>query len=311
MNNNQFTIISFYQFKDIHDPQKIQQILKELCFFLKIKGTILLAKEGINGTVAGSSSSITLITEKLIDLNFNNLQFKESLYEYMPFNRLKIKIKKEIVTFDGNNYRVNHYTAKHIKSNRWNKLIKEKNTIVIDVRNNFENKIGTFKNSINPETKSFSEFKKYIDTKLAKYKDQKIALFCTGGIRCEKASSYMLTRGFKNLFQLDGGILKYLEEISKKESLWKGECFVFDNRVSIKNELSKGTYFLCHGCRLPISSKDMESKKYEEGVSCPNCFGKLSINKLKRLRERNKQIKISKKKGIYNPYIKLTPYDYF
>ena len=310
MNNNKFTIISFYQFKKIRNSEKVQIILKDLCFFHKIKGTIILAKEGINGTIAGFDTSIRLILEKLKKIGFDNLQVKKSLYQFMPFNRLKIKVKKELVTFDGNHYNYGNYTAKHLNNKNWNKLIKNKNTLLIDVRNDFENKMGTFKNSINPKTKSFSEFKKYINTLSLKDKGKKIAMFCTGGIRCEKASSYMLNQGFKNLYQLDGGILNYLAQVPKKESLWQGECFVFDNRVSIKNGLSKGTYSLCHGCRMPINSKEKKSYKYEEGVSCSSCYNKLSSDKKKRLRERNKQIKISKKKGIYNPYIRLTTFDY-
>ena len=310
MNSDQFTIISFYQFKKIRNPEKLQIILKDFCFFHKIKGTILLANEGINGTNAGLKNSIKLLQEKLNELNFKDLEIKESLYQYMPFNRLKIKIKKEIVTFDGNHYNSLSGTAKHIDNQSWNNLIKDKNTLVIDVRNEFENKMGTFVNSLNPKTKSFSEFKKYVDSFLSKHKDKNIAMFCTGGIRCEKASSYMLTKGFKNLYQLKGGIIKYLTKIPKKESLWQGECFVFDNRVSITNGMSVGTYSLCHGCRLPINSEDKESYKYEEGVTCPNCFNKISLDKKRRLRERNKQIKISKKKGIYNPYIRLTTFDY-
>jgi len=228
----------------------------------------------------------------------------------MPFNRLKIKTKKEIVTFDGNLYDVEKSTAKHVDSFKWNKLISDQNTLVIDVRNNFEHKMGSFKNSINPKTKNFSEFKKFVNFSLNKFKDKKIAMFCTGGIRCEKASSYMLKKGFKNLYQLEGGILKYLEEVPKKKSLWKGECFVFDNRVSVKDKQMQGSYSLCHGCRYPINSKDKKSKQFEEGVRCPRCYDSLSKEKIIRLRERNKQIKISKKKGIYNPYIKLTAQDF-
>ena len=180
----------------------------------------------------------------------------------------------------------------------------------MDVRNEFEYNIGTFKNSLNPKTKNFSDFKKFVDKKLSLNKHKKIAMFCTGGIRCEKASSYMLRKGFKNLYQLKGGILQYLENIQKNKSRWEGECFVFDNRVSVKNELAIGTYELCYGCRTPISMKDRKSKKYEKGVSCIKCFNLLSNEKKKRLRERNKQIKIAKKKGIYNPYIKYTPLNF-
>ena len=310
MNNIEFTIITFYQFKKINDLEILRKVLKDFCFFNKIKGSILLAEEGINGSVAGLSKSIELLEKKLQVLGFRKLDLKKSFYKYMPFNRLKIKVKKEIVTFDGNYYDVEHQTAKHIGSQKWNKLIRDENTLVLDVRNDFEYKMGTFKNSVNPKTKSFSEFKRYINYLFNRAEKKNIAIFCTGGIRCEKASSYMLKKGLKNIFQLKGGILKYLEDISCSESLWDGECFVFDNRVSIQNEQKKGTYSLCHGCRYPISKKDTKSKKFELGVTCPRCFDKLSKDKKNKLRERNKQIKISKKRGLYNPYIKITPSDF-
>ena len=217
MNNTEFTIITFYQFKKTHNLEKINNILKNLCFFNKIRGTILIAKEGINGTVAGLDNAINLFQNNLKEFGFKNLQIKKISNKYMPFNRLKIKIKKEIVTFDGNLYDVEKFTANHVNSHKWNKLISDKNTMVIDVRNNFEYEMGTFKNSTNPKTKNFSEFKKFVNFSLNKFKDKKIAMFCTGGIRCEKASSYMLKKGFKNLYQLEGGILKYLEEVPKKK----------------------------------------------------------------------------------------------
>tara|TARA_Y100000590_G_scaffold256415_1_gene287940 strand:+ start:38 stop:970 length:933 start_codon:yes stop_codon:yes gene_type:complete len=310
MNNSEFSIITFYQFKKINNLKKIEKLLKDLCFFHKIRGTVLIAEEGINGTLAGFVKSVDIIEKKLIDLGFAKLQLKKSSYPYMPFNRFKIKIKREIVTFDGNDYKVHKSTATHVDNIKWNKLIEAKNTIVIDVRNDFECKIGSFKGSINPRTKSFSGFKKFINNSLNKYKEKKIALYCTGGIRCEKASSYMIQKGFKKVYQLNGGILKYLEEVSKSQSMWNGECFVFDNRVTVKMKLSKGTYSLCHACRYPISHKDKKSIKFEKGVSCPNCHDKLSIRKKNNLKERNKQIKISKKRGLYNPYIKLTPLDF-
>jgi len=310
MNNNEFTIITFYQFKKISNPEKIKKILKDFCFFHKIRGTILLAKEGINGTISGLINPIKAFEEKIINLGFTNMESKRSFYKYMPFNRLKIKIKNEIVTFDGNYYNVEKNKAKYVNSKDWNTLIQNKNTIIIDVRNDFEHKIGTFKKALNPQTRSFSNFKKYIDIFLNRSKEKNIALFCTGGIRCEKASSYMLNKGFKNLYQLKGGILKYLEDTPKQKSLWKGECFVFDNRVSVKNELSKGSYSICRACRYPINFKDKKSTKYEKGVSCPRCCDKLTKDKKSRLKERNKQIKLSKKKGIYNPYLKMTTLDF-
>jgi UPF0176 protein len=307
MKNLKFTIITFYQFKKNTKMYKFQILLKEFCSFHKIKGTILLADEGINGTLAGLYESISLLEKKLDILGFANLEKKKSIYQTMPFNRLKIKIKKEIVTFGDKNLNVEKLKGKHINTNNWNKLIQDKETLVIDVRNEFEIKLGSFKGSINPNTKNFSEFKKFIKKKLYQEKNKKIAMFCTGGIRCEKASSYMLSEGFKNVYQLKGGILKYLEDIPSKSSEWKGECFVFDSRVSVKNGMMIGTYELCHACRNPLSISDRRSKNYEKGVSCPKCIDKISETKKLKLKERNKQIEIAKKRGLYSPYIKYTP----
>ena len=183
--------------------------------------------------------------------------------------------------------------------------------MVIDVRNDFENKIGSFKGAVNPKTKNFSEFKNYVDNILSKNKKKNIAMFCTGGIRCEKASSYMISKGFNNIYQLKGGILKYLADIPKEKSTWEGECFVFDNRVSVQNELVEGTYELCHGCRYPLSIEDRKSSQFKEGITCPKCYDKVSVIKKLKLEERNKQIKISKKRGLYNPYIKFTPANFY
>ena len=310
MKNLKFTIITFYQFKKNRNLEKLQNLLKHFCSFHKIKGTILLADEGINGTVAGLIKPIKLLELEIQKLGFTRLELKRSFYELMPFNRLKIKIKNEIVTFDGSQLDVENHSGKHVVSNEWNTLIEDKKTIVIDVRNNFEIEIGSFERSINPKTKNFSEFKKYVDKNLSENKNQKIAMFCTGGIRCEKASSYMLNMGFKNIFQLKGGILQYLEDITIKESRWQGECFVFDNRVSIQNAMAPGTYELCHSCRNPLGIKDRLSKDYVKGISCSKCINKTSKDKKLKLRERNKQIEIAKKKGLYNPYIKFTPSDF-
>ena len=310
MKNLNFTIITFYQFKKIENIINIKKLLKEFCSFNKIKGTIILADEGINATLSGLNEPIDLLEKKLINLKFFNLEKKKSFNNYMPFNRLKIKIKKEIVTFNEEGLDVDKWSGKHINSSDWNDLINKKETILVDVRNNFEVQIGTFKNSINPNTKNFSEFKNYLKKNLNTKKNNNIAMFCTGGIRCEKASAYMAKKGYKNVFQLKGGILQYLEDISEDKSEWEGECFVFDNRVSVRNEMKSGTYELCHACRNPISLNDMKSKYYEKGISCPKCINKTSKIKKQHLKERNKQIEIAKKKGLYNPYIKYTPSDF-
>lgn len=310
MKNIKFTIITFYQFKKIKKIDNLQLLLKKFCSFHKIKGTILIAKEGINGTVAGLEDAIDLLERELTKIKFNNLEYKKSFYKYMPFNFLKVKIKKEIVTFNDSKVDVEKFKGKHVDPKDWGKLINDDDTILIDVRNNFEVELGSFKGSINPKTENFSEFKNYIKKNLHIDANKKIAMYCTGGIRCEKASSYMLAKGFKNVFQLKGGILKYLEEVPLKNSEWKGECFVFDSRVSVKNEMKDGTYELCYGCRNPVSILDRQSKDYEKGISCPKCKNIISEKKKMKLRERNKQIDLAKKKGLYNPYIKYTPSDF-
>ena len=310
MNNNNFTIISFYQFRQLKNLLLLKKFFEEFCSFQKLRGTILLAPEGINGVLAGLSDSIQKFEENIVSKGFNNLDFKHSFYQYMPFNRLKIKIKNEIITFSRIKLDVENNNAIHVNSEDWNNFIESKDTFVLDVRNAFEYEIGTFKKAISPKTNNFSEFKQYVDNKLTPNDHKQIAMFCTGGIRCEKASAYMLKKGFKNLYQLKGGILQYLNKIHKNQSKWKGECFVFDNRVSVKNNLSLGTYELCYGCRMPLSIQNRKSKKYEKGVSCIRCYNLLSYDKKKRLRERNKQIEIAKKKGFYNPYIKYTPLNF-
>ena len=310
MIKSKFTIITFYQFKKIDNIINIKNELVHFCRFNKIKGTIILAEEGINGTIAGLFESIKKFESHLLSLGFANYNPKYSYSKFMPFFRLKVRNKKEIVTLRSKDVDPENITGKKIRPKDWNNLISDKETILIDVRNNFEVEMGTFKNSINPNTKSFTEFKSYLKNNLNKAKDKKIAMFCTGGIRCEKISSYMIKKGFKDVNQLHGGILSYLEKTSHENSLWNGECFVFDNRVSVKNELKDGTYELCHACRYPLSSDSLKSEKYKKGISCPNCFGKISESKKQSLKDRNKQITLAKKKGLYSPYIKQTVNDF-
>ncbi len=310
MNNKHFTIITFYQFKKDFDKIELSSQLHDFCKFNRIKGTILIANEGINATLAGFDKNINNIFRILKKFNFFNLNTKFSYSKLMPFQKLKIKQKKEIVTLRTKFSDPEKQTAKHISFNKWNNIINDKKTILLDVRNDFEVKIGSFKGAINPKTKNFTEFKDYVKINLNKSKDKKIAMYCTGGIRCEKASSYLIAKGFKDVCQLDGGILKYLEKVPESKSLWDGECFVFDGRISVKNQLKEGTYKMCYACREPISSKELNSKKYKPGISCPKCYEKISDEKKKRLMERNKQITIAKKRGVYNRYINQTVTDF-
>jgi len=309
MINSKFTILTFYQFKQIKDLLLLKSRISDFCKFNKIKGTIIIAEEGINGTIAGISQSIKNFQLEIKKIGFENLNPKYSYSKFMPFFRLKVRPKKEIVTLRTKIADPENITGNKIKPENWNNLITDNNTILIDVRNDFEVEMGSFRGSIDPKTKSFTEFKSYLKDNLSEAKDKKIAMFCTGGIRCEKISSYMIKKGFKNVNQLHGGILNYLEKIPEKNSLWDGECFVFDNRVSVKNELKDGTFQLCHACRAPLSKTQIKSKKYLKGISCPKCYGKISEAKKKSLIDRNKQISIAKRKGLYSPFIKQTVSD--
>jgi len=290
-----FNIFGFYKFKKLSFLNKNKKILQS--FFLKnnVRGTVIISPEGMNGTISGKPKDIIKSKNKIKTL-FKNSNFdseNNSKNKFLPFHRAKVKIKNEVVPF-GVNILPKIKKDKHIDPLKWNKLIKDKNTFILDVRKSFEHEVGTFKKAINPKVDHFREFSKYLNN-LDKKKP--VAMFCTGGIRCEKASIYLNQRGFKNVFQLKGGILNYLKRVKKKDSLWKGECFVFDNRVSLKHNLSTGSYSMCSGCRNPISQKDKKSRKYEEGVSCPRCHNKLSDNQKTRFRMRQKQINLAKKAG--------------
>ena len=261
-----------------------------------IRGTIIIAKEGLNGTISGRASNIEKTKKKIKSLfsfkKFDN--FNESNSNFQPFHKPKVKIKDEIVPMNLKLNSKERNLKTHLEPKDWNKLIKNKDTHIIDTRKPFEYKVGTFKKAVNPDVTNFRDFPKYLN-KLKKNKP--VAMFCTGGIRCEKTSVYLQKKGFKNIFQLNGGILNYLKKIKKDQSLWRGECFVFDNRISLKHGLKIGTHSMCSGCRMPVSNKDKKSKKYEEGVSCPNCFDKLTTSQKSRFRMRQSQIYRAKKSG--------------
>ena len=291
-----FTVFGFYKFQKINDLSKNQKILKNILINNNIYGSIIISKEGLNGSISGKNSDIKHSITKLKKIfgvkNFDS--FNNSKSKFNPFHKPKVKIKKEVIPM---NLKISNKIKKknsHIEPKKWNKLIKNRKTFLLDVRKPFENKVGSFKKSINPDINNFRDFPKY----LKKLKnDQPIAMFCTGGIRCEKASIYLEKKGFKNVYQLKGGILNYLKKIKKKNSLWKGECFVFDNRVSLKHGLLQGTYSICSGCRHPVSIKDKKSKRYEEGVTCPNCFNKLTKDQKSRFRMRQSQVYKAKQSG--------------
>ena len=307
---NKFIVLAFYQFIERKDLTDVEFLLKKKCIFSKIKGTILLSREGINGTVSGSKKAISELSLYFKEIGYENLNEKLSSSQFLPFPRLKVRIKNEIVTFKQDlDLRKNR--GEYIDAEKWNDLISDPELILVDVRNDFEVEMGSFENSVNPDTKNFTEFKKYADEKLLKNKDKKVAMFCTGGIRCEKASSYLVGEGMKNVYQLKGGILSYLQKIDEKKSKWNGECFVFDRRVSLKEGLKEGKYSICSGCRNPINDTDRESELFEEDVSCKKCFYITSDSKKNGLRERAKQTKLARKKGKKYPYLEVSADEYF
>ncbi len=291
-----FTVFGFYKFKKINFLKKNKEFLQREILKNNISGTIILSQEGINGTIAGKRRNISQIIKSLKKVfNFKDFDSKNmSQSHFQPFHKGKIKIKNEVVPLglkiNSKNKKLNRY----ISGKSWNKLISNKDTLVVDARKPFEYDVGTFKNSINPNIQNFRDFPKYLE-KIDKAKP--VAMFCTGGIRCEKASIFLKRKGFKNVFLLKGGILNYLNKIEKKDSLWKGECFVFDNRISLKHRLKQGTYSVCSGCRKPFSPKDKKSNKYEEGVSCPRCYDTLLNSQKTRFRMRQNQINLAKKAG--------------
>ena len=291
-----FEVFGFYKFIKLSSLKKNRNILENILKEKSIRGTIIISNEGLNGTISAKPVDIKFAINKINKIfkfkEFDSKNNSKSIFQ--PFHKLKIKIKKEVVPM---NLLLNKKMQKkdsHVEPNKWNKLIKDKNTFVLDSRKPFEYRVGTFKRSINPDVANFRDFPQFLN-KLDKAKP--IAMFCTGGIRCEKASVYLEKKGFKNVYQLKGGILNYLKKVDKKDSLWKGECFVFDNRISLKHGLKIGTYSMCSGCRSPISIKDKKSKKYEEGVSCPNCFDRLSEIQKSRFRMRQNQINRAKELG--------------
>ena len=291
-----FKVLGFYKFVKVTSLKKNKDAMQK--FFIKnnIRGTIIIAKEGLNGTISGQIKDIEKTIKKLKSLfsfkNFDNSNNSKSSFQ--PFHKHKVKIKKEIVPMNLMLNSKERNLETHLDPKEWNKLIKKKDTHIIDTRKSFEFDVGTFKKSVNPNVNNFRDFPKYLN-KLKKNKP--VAMFCTGGVRCEKTSVYLKNKGFKNIYQLNGGILNYLKNTKKKDSMWKGECFVFDNRISLKHGLNVGSYFMCSGCRKPISPKDKKSKKYEEGVSCPKCHDNLTKSQKARFRMRQEQINLAKKIG--------------
>ena len=293
-----FLVCALYKFVRLENYKEMRDPLRLFMESLNIRGTILLALEGLNGTVSGSQNSIyELLTHLNNDARIAPISRKFSWHEQQPFYRTKVKLKKEIVTMGVEGIDPRKTVGTYVSAKDWNALISDPEVTLIDTRNDYEIEIGTFKNAVNPKTDSFREFPNYVAQELDPNKHKKVAMFCTGGIRCEKSTAYLKEQGFAEVYHLEGGILQYLEDVPKTESLWEGDCFVFDNRVAVNHDLVKSHYDQCYGCRLPITEADKTSPKFEAGVSCPACFGSHSNEQLARFREREKQVNLAKERS--------------
>ncbi len=295
---SQIVVAALYKFVSLPDYPALREPLLAHCQAHSVFGTLLLAAEGINGTIAGSRQGIDAVLDYLrADPRLADLEHKESCCEEMPFLRMKVKLKKEIVTLGVEGVSPTNTVGQYVKPEDWNALIADPEVVVVDTRNDYEYEIGTFKGAIDPHTGTFREFPDYVAKHLDPAKHKKVAMFCTGGIRCEKSTSYMLEQGFDKVYHLKGGILKYLEEVPAEDSLWEGECFVFDERVAVKHNLEVGSYDQCHACRHPITQEDMQSPHYVRGVSCPKCYDKMTAAQRQRFAERQKQIDLAAARG--------------
>ncbi len=291
-------VSALYHFVRLDDYKALRQPLYDFMMENDIRGTLLLASEGINGTVAGSAQAINKLHDWLrSDTRLKDLRSKESYDTAMPFYRTRVKLKKEIVTMGITGIDPNKVVGTYVKPEDWNALISDPDVVLVDTRNDYEVAIGTFKNAINPETETFRQFPDYVKNKMNPAKQKKVAMFCTGGIRCEKSTAFLKEQGYDEVYHLQGGILKYLETVPAEESLWQGECFVFDNRVSVNQQLEKGSYDQCHACRLPITEEDKQSEKYVRGVSCPHCYDKKTDFQRQRFAEREHQMQLAKARG--------------
>lgn len=303
---SEIVVAALYKFAALPDYRALSQPLKARCDALDLKGTLLLAEEGINGTVAGSRAGIAALLDYLrADPRLADLEHKESLHRDMPFYRMKIKLKEEIVTMGVNGVDPRHTVGTYVPPREWNDLISDPDVLVVDTRNHYEYAIGTFARAVDPATETFREFPGYVERQLDPARHKKVAMFCTGGIRCEKATAYMKQQGFDEVYHLQGGILKYLEEVPPEQSLWQGECFVFDNRVAVNHKLEKGSYDQCHGCRHPITEADKQSDTYLKGVSCPLCFHALTEEQKARFSERQKQVELARQRD--EPHLGAPP----
>ncbi len=299
---SRIVVVALYKFVTLENYPDLRQPLLDVMLENGVKGTLLLAREGINGTIAGPRAGMDAVLGWLrSDPRLSDLDHKESLCDEMPFYRTKVKLKKEIVTIGVEGVSPNEKVGTYVEPADWNALISDPEMLLIDTRNDYEVSIGTFEGAIDPQTKSFREFPEYVKAHYDPAKHKKVAMFCTGGIRCEKASSYMLQQGFDEVFHLKGGILKYFEEVPLEQSRWNGECFVFDNRVTVRHDLAPGSFDQCHACRHPISAEEKASPQYEEGISCPRCYDSLPEKTRRRAEERQRQVKLAKLRNQPHP----------
>ena len=295
---SQIVVCALYKFVTLDDYALIQPPLLALMLKYDVKGTLLLAQEGINGTIAGSRSGINAILTYLqSDPRLAALSYKESYTDQPPFLRSRVKLKREIVTMGVEGIDPKQVVGTYVKPTDWNDLISDPNILLVDTRNDYEVQVGTFKNALNPKTDSFREFPGYVKQELDPEKHNKVAMFCTGGIRCEKSTAFLKEQGFDEVYHLEGGILKYLQEVPAEESLWEGECFVFDERVTVNHQLQRGEYDQCNACRMPITEQNKLSEQYQHGVSCPHCFEKTSDKQKARFAEREKQMQLAQQRG--------------
>ena len=293
-NTTKVAVAALYKFVQLNDYVELKSSILAALETRSIRGTLLLAPEGINGTVSGDKDKLINFLEWLQeDSRFSDLDYKLSYHENAPFYRTKVKLKKEIVTMGVEGIDPNKIVGTYVEAKDWNTLISDPNVTLIDARNNYEIDIGSFTGAHKPNTENFREFPNYVDSHLDKNRHKKVAMFCTGGIRCEKASAYMKEQGFDEVFHLKGGILKYLETVPESDSMWHGECFVFDDRVAVNHNLEKGQYDQCHACRHPITEDDKKSSLYSSGVSCSRCYDQLSEQQKARFAEREKQVKLA------------------
>lgn len=295
---NNITVCALYKFVRLENFETLKPSLLAVMEENNVKGTLLLALEGINGTIAGTQAGIDAVLAFLnAESRLTGVSYKFSYHQENPFQRTKVKLKKEIVTMGVEGIDPTLTVGTYVKPKDWNALISDPEVLLVDTRNDYEIEIGTFENAINPNTETFREFPDYVAKNLDKNKHKKVAMFCTGGIRCEKSTAYLKEQGFEEVYHLEGGVLQYLEDVPKEETMWEGECFVFDGRVAVNHDLEKGQYDQCFACRFPITDADKESEHYIKGVSCPRCYDTVSDEQRSRFKEREKQINLAKSRG--------------